>query len=93
MFSFNFNPYQKILFSLFAFFMSGMLSGIAAYNADLEGFTTQTMIYLGCAVAAIIISVFYLVTVFGTVEIEDKLKKIIKDLDDVPSKDGVNVKE
>jgi hypothetical protein len=73
--------------------MSGMLSGIAAYNAELEVFTTQTMIYLGCAVVAIIMSVLYLVTVFGTVEIEDKLKKIIKDLDDVPSKDGINIKE
>ena len=94
---FVFNPYQKILFSLFTFFMSGIIAGIAAFNADIEGITTKTVVFIAFAVVAIILSVLYLVTVLRTVVVEDKLKKLLKDNEKtvfVPSPDGgLNFKE
>lgn len=76
---FNFNPFQKFLFAFFAFFMTGMLAGVAAFNMDIEGMTTKTMIFGFIALLALFLTIMYTITVFKTVVVEDVIEYIRKE--------------
>ena len=89
---FNFNPFQKFLFAFFAFFMTGMLAGVAAFNMDSEGMTTKTMIFGFSVLLALILTIIYTITVFKTVVIEDVIEYIKKE-ENIGCEGGFIIKE
>ena len=89
---FCFSPFQKFVFAFFAFFMTGMLVGVAAFNMDIEGPTTKTMIFGFSALLALILTIMYTITVFKTVVIEDVIEYIKKE-ENIGCEGGFIIKE
>ena len=67
-------PKLRIIFALVLMFLTGIVTGAGFLSADENGWTNLTVTLILFAVAAIVLSCYYVYTVFDGIIIGDKFK-------------------